>query len=204
MWVTRANVPDFERYRVILDKKPFGEAPVVDNRPPPAPPPNPAESFARAIRISVMYEEENGELRIGFVDDQKKDFFFLKLGEIHEGIELVSADYEEGEAVLRRGAEVAIIKQKSASVEAITPEQLQQRQQNRPLSYEERRRRRAEEEERRRNQPPPEPRLTGAELEAHLKNYQMEVIRQGLPPLPIPLTEEMDDQLVREGVLPPR
>jgi len=31
----------------------------------------------------------------------------------------------------------------------------------------------------------------------------MEVIRQGLPPLPIPLTPEMDAQLVSEGVLPP-
>ena len=32
----------------------------------------------------------------------------------------------------------------------------------------------------------------------------MEVIRQGLPPLPIPLTPEQDSQLVKEGVLPPQ
>ena len=31
----------------------------------------------------------------------------------------------------------------------------------------------------------------------------MEVIRKGMPPLPIPLTKEMDDQLVAEGILPP-
>ena len=36
-----------------------------------------------------------------------------------------------------------------------------------------------------------------------LQAYQMEVIRSGLPALPIPLTKEMDDQLVSEGVLPP-
>ena len=32
----------------------------------------------------------------------------------------------------------------------------------------------------------------------------MEAIRQGLPPLPLELTPEQDDQLVAEGVLPPQ
>jgi len=55
---------------------------------------------------------------------------------------------------------------------------------------------------------PPAPRLpdgkmSGEQLEKHLKEYQMEAIRKGLKPLPIPLTKEMDDQLVSEGVLPP-
>lgn len=30
----------------------------------------------------------------------------------------------------------------------------------------------------------------------------MDAIRTGKPPLPIPLTRQMDDQLVKEGVLP--
>ena len=30
----------------------------------------------------------------------------------------------------------------------------------------------------------------------------MEVLRKGMPPLPVPLTPEMDAQLVSEGVLP--
>jgi hypothetical protein len=41
------------------------------------------------------------------------------------------------------------------------------------------------------------------EVRENLRQYQMEVIRAGMPPLPIPLTPEMDDQLVAEGVLPP-
>lgn len=41
---------------------------------------------------------------------------------------------------------------------------------------------------------------TGSELE----RFQQEVIRKGMPALPIPLTKEMDDQLVREGILPPQ
>jgi len=36
-----------------------------------------------------------------------------------------------------------------------------------------------------------------------LRDYQMDLIRSGKAPLPIPLTEEMDAQLVKEGVLPP-
>ena len=52
-------------------------------------------------------------------------------------------------------------------------------------------------------QKPIEPKYTGEELTEHLYNYQMEVIRQGLPPLPIPLTPEQDAQLVAEGYLPP-
>ena len=32
----------------------------------------------------------------------------------------------------------------------------------------------------------------------------MELIRNGMPPLPVPLTTEMDDQLVSEGILPPQ
>ena len=42
-----------------------------------------------------------------------------------------------------------------------------------------------------------------AEIQAHLQNYQKELIRQGLPPLPIPLTAKTDSELVAEGVLPP-
>ena len=42
-----------------------------------------------------------------------------------------------------------------------------------------------------------------AELQKHLQDYQMEIIRQGLPPTGVRLTPEQDAQLVREGVIPP-
>ncbi len=48
-----------------------------------------------------------------------------------------------------------------------------------------------------------QPVLSPEETEKRLQDYQMETIRQGLPPLPLPLTKEMDDQLVKEGRLPP-
>lgn len=42
-----------------------------------------------------------------------------------------------------------------------------------------------------------------AEIQQHLQSYQKELIKQGLPPLPIPLTAQTDAELVKEGVLPP-
>ena len=49
--------------------------------------------------------------------------------------------------------------------------------------------------------------LSKAQMEQRLRDYQMDLIRAGGqkgPPLPIPLTPEMDAQLVKEGVLPPQ
>ena len=198
-----ASIPDFDRYRVIIDRKPFGDPPPEPAAPQPPRVTSPEESFARTLRLSALYEVQGGDLRVGLVDSRNNDSFFLRVGETHEGIELVSASFEEEEAVLRHGSEMAIIKLKDGSIEPTSPQQLEERRQQRRTSYEERRRARQEALERRRAQPPPEPTLTGEELEQHLKDYQMEVIRQGLPPLPIPLTEEMDRQLVEEGILPP-
>lgn len=48
------------------------------------------------------------------------------------------------------------------------------------------------------------PALTGDDLKKHLEKVQMDAIRKGLPPLPLPLTPEMDAQLVKEGVLSPQ
>ena len=47
------------------------------------------------------------------------------------------------------------------------------------------------------------PKMSQDDLEKHLREYNLEAIRKGLPALPIQLTPEEDDQLVKEGVLPP-
>ena len=52
--------------------------------------------------------------------------------------------------------------------------------------------------------PPEEDPEEREEIEKKLQQYQMDLIRKGAKPLPIPLTQEMDDQLVKEGVLTPR
>ncbi len=199
--VAGANTPTFDRYRVIIDRKPFGDPPPAPVAAGPAVPPQ--ESFARTIRLTAILETEDGDIRVGLINLRNNESFFLSVGETKDGIELVSANYDDEEAVLSRGAEMAVIKFQTGEAQSITPQEHAQRMQARApqMGYEERRRARREQAQAR--PPPPEPIYTGEALEKHLQEYQMEVIRQGLPPLPIPLTEEMDRKLVEEGVLPP-
>lgn len=68
------------------------------------------------------------------------------------------------------------------------------------MSYAERRRLRIEEMRKRAQE---SRNLSEEEVEKRLREYQMKLIREGKTPLPIPITEEMDAQLVKEGILPP-
>jgi hypothetical protein len=124
--------------------------------------------------------------------------FVLRLGETWEDMELLEADAEKGEAVLRRGSEKAHFALDPAATlprRALDPRQ---------SSYVERLRTRRQELLRPRATPVvSSPAPTGEALKKHLEEYQMNLIRQGQPPLPVPLTPEMEDQLVAEGVLPP-
>lgn len=197
------TTPGFDRYQIILDRKPFGAPPPA---PEPAQAPTPqAESFAKSLRLSMITEDDDGNIRIGIIDNRNNSSYILKVGEPQDGYELVSADFEEGEAVLKKDAEMALLDIESQNFSEVPSADQPARIEaaiNRP-SYAERRRARMEQAAREAAQPPPEPKYTGAELEKHLHEYQMEVIRQGLPPLPIPLTQDQDDQLVAEGYLPP-
>ncbi|MBU0676894.1 MAG: hypothetical protein KJ626_02160 [Verrucomicrobia bacterium] len=191
----------FDRYQIIIDKKPFGKPP-----PPPAVPTkpfNPADSFAKSLRMSAVIELDDGTMKVGIIDLQTKASFYLAEGEAEEGIELVSASWDDEEAVVRKGSEMALIKLQSGEITAITEAEHQDRMSQRRQSYADRRAARQSRRPTPTTQPAPEPKYSGDELTKHLQEYQMEVIRQGLPPLPIPLTQEMDDQLVTEGVLPP-
>ncbi len=195
-----ADTPAFQKYQVIIDRKPFGAAPPPQNNAPVVNVPK-ADSFAKSLRLSMIIEADDGEMRVGFVDNRTSKSYSLMAGESEDGIELVTASFEDEEAILKSGQEMALLKLASGEFEEITQEEGEARieaARNRP-SYAERRRMRQQREA----QPPPEPKYTGEELSRHLFEYQMEVIRQGLPPLPIPLTQEQDDQLVAEGVLPP-
>lgn len=41
------------------------------------------------------------------------------------------------------------------------------------------------------------------EVRGNLRQYQMELLRAGMAPLPIPLTKDMEDELVKDGTLSP-
>jgi len=187
----------FARYQVIIDKHPFGEEPPeletvqisLD------------KSFARHLRLSMLFEGPGGDVRAGIIDTKEKKNYILSIGEIEGGLELIEADLSASEAMLRRGSEVALFK-----LESDTPEPLSKSQQAaRRSSYAGRRSARLAAANKSTEPKKPEaPRLTGEALRAHLENVQMNAIRDGLPPLPLPLTPEMDAQLVSEGVLDPQ
>lgn len=217
-----ATVADFSRYEVILKRRPFGEPPTAEVSVV-APASTPAgPSFADSLRI-VALTYSQGDVRVGLVDSKTTPpkTYFLFIGETQDGIEVVSASYEKEEVVLRKdGNERTLSMAQGGRVvesvrtterptmsgrpglasatqpgrrtlpgeRTVTPRTLSPGRQLRIA------------EERRRLETVPD--LDGQVLEKHLQEYNMEAIRSGAPPLPIPLTEEQDAQLVKEGVLP--
>jgi hypothetical protein len=165
-----------------------------------------------------MVEGADG-VRVGLIDLQGNGSLFLKVGESENGIQLVSVDLQTEEAVVRRGGESIVLRLESGvsrspeaafiarPVQAVTQKmpadpgaQLKLRREVAMARIQARRDAAVA------AQGAPSSNLiqkvAGPELERKLQEYQMEVIRRGDPPLPIPLTKEMDDQLVSEGVLP--
>jgi hypothetical protein len=203
----------FAHYQVILDRQPFGVPPAPEQAAAAVPKPEPA--FTRELRLcGITYNKTSG-LRVGIVDQKTQGSYYLGIGDEQDGIMVVDADIEEEFAVIRKEGEerrlyldgrivseptapVSLSPEAAAIVSAATGAPS-----TRVESYADRLRRRREERERQ-AAAIPEVKITPEELEKNLRELQMKVLREGLPPLPIPLTKEMDDQLVQEGVLPPQ
>lgn len=211
--LVRADVPafSFDRYQIILDRKPFGDLPAPVVTPPPGPPP---ESFTKFYRISSIVQEDDGTVHVGIIDNRGNKSIILKVGESQDGLSVLEASYEKETATLKFGSEEQVLSLKTGTTPVIVPGQPMPmagapqitatppdpNDQSR-LSYADRRRQRMLQQQ----EPTPAtpaPKYTGEALQKHLQEYQMEVIRQGLPPLPIPLTQDQDNQLVKEGILP--
>ena len=260
----------FDRYGIIIERLPFGaEAlPVVEPVVPPVPP---DQSVVNQIRMSAVVRDEAGVLRVGLVDLKTKRNFMLGLGEVVDGVEVVSADYNAERARLRRGPEDYWVSMQGGSnrFERVVPEptntpaaqlisssrdegalfsgvdkkrsymlRRQQREESR-LRKELERLSALERERAKAAAPAPAAdglafvagtgvmragrkktddtsertlvnsltqteniELTDEEIVRLLQEYQKELIRKGLTPLPIPLTPETDRQLVEEGFLP--
>jgi hypothetical protein len=214
-----ASAAEFSRYASIIERRPFGAMasvpevsapPVVTLAAPPA--------FLKDLRMCAITESPAG-VRVGFVNIRARppQPYYLYVGDSEDGIELVDADYLKEGALLRKDAEqfwlnmgggepagatgsqpaspsttkrIATIPGRDSSKGVSTPSS---------NSYADRRRRRLAEMRKRASKSRKE---SEVDVEKRLQQYQMELIRKGLTPLPIPLTKETDDQLVREGVLP--
>ena len=205
------KVYDASRYDLIIEREPFGQELVIEE---PKVTPEREMALAKAaaqaaekeLRLCFIFETNQGEIRAGFQNKTAKPgdpkSIMLGVGESFRGMKLLAVNLEESSATLDRdGVRVNFSLAKSPvpvikNTTAATPRRFGSG--FRPP------------EKSPKPKPPVEPQLSPeqqaqrrAEIQENLRQYQMEVIRTGMPPLPIPLTKEMDDQLVLEGILPP-
>lgn len=225
---------DFSRYQVIIARQPFGEPPPPPDPvvlPPPGPPPEVIAWF-KNIKVVHISTEGSKVSRVGFIDVPAKKNYLMKIGETEDDITVVTADYASESVTLRKNGVDQTISMKGEvstpaapgapgvpgvmtasgrpggpGAVALQPSGSRSPGE-RPMSYIERRRRMQEAaDERLRRAAEAQSKIPPEEMEKHLQTYNMDLIRakgeQG-PPLPIPLTEDNDNQLVAEGVLPPR
>ncbi len=97
--------PDFDSYRVILDRKPFGEVTPSETL---ATTSAPTDTLTRDLVMRSIVDEGNNVVRVGFLDKKSNKTFYLGIGETNEAYELVSVNYDEEEAVLKRGSESSL------------------------------------------------------------------------------------------------
>jgi hypothetical protein len=220
-----ASAAEFSRYASIIERRPFGAMASVPEVSAPAvvtlaaPP-----AFLKDLRMCAITESPAG-VRVGFVNIRARppQPYYLYVGDSEDGIELVDADYLKEGALLRKDAEQYWLNMRGGEPAGATGSQPASRSRLRspstskrsatppgrdrskgvsthsPNSYAGRRHRRLAEMRKRASK---SRKASEVDVEKRLQQYQMELIRKGLTPLPIPLTEETDDQLVREGVLP--
>lgn len=224
---TSSAAVDFARYHVIIERRPFA-SPVEEPVVPPVSDEPPA--FVQQLRMVAITESPAGT-RVGFLDMQHRPprTYFLYIGETEDGLLLADADYDRERALVSKGGQQYWMHlgggdRSSASPEAEAAEASSGDRRPRAGdvrtsgrggvirssgedpsapqdSYAERRRQRLEEMRRRAEE---SRQLSEEEVERQLREYQMRLIREGRTPLPIPITEDMDAQLVAEGILPPR
>ncbi len=97
---------NFERYQVILDRKPFGEVSPIETT---APSTAPGESFAKDFELKGIIDT-GVKLRVCLLDRTTSKHFYINTGEDRHGITLVSVNYDDEEVVLKKGTETVTMK----------------------------------------------------------------------------------------------
>ena len=99
---------EFDRYQVILDRKPFGEPPPVHVQ---APPVDNTPPWAETYRLCSVYEDSNDRVQVALLDIKTKKPVMLTLGGGSiEGIELLSANVNDEQATLEKNGEAITMK----------------------------------------------------------------------------------------------
>lgn len=205
---------DRARYELIVDRSPFGSDPlaVAEGTDPII---QQAEStLKRELRLCFLQKTESGEIRAGFqnlkASPGEAKSVLLMSGESFHAAKLIDIDLENATAtLLYQNKPVTFDLSKTV---AATTQETPQATTSRARRFGTGFRRTTPPQTQQQTEPvvqepvltPEEQAVRQAQVRENLRQYQMEVIRAGMPPLPIPLTQEMDDQLVQEGVLPPQ
>jgi hypothetical protein len=230
---TALTTTDFSRYEVILQRRPFGEAPPdVSATALPTPPLVQAgPSFADRIQLCAL-TQRGDSYSVGIVDNAQKPSrtYFMRVGESEDGIEVLDVDYASERVLLRKSTEERWVDMNGvSSTGGIASPAPVTRSFSRPSGIAARRamlkprskgltREQYNAERAAGLRPAPRsPRsvlmggaapssLSSEERMANLRKYNMDLIRAGGnagPALPIPLSLEEDAQLVAEGHLAP-
>jgi len=117
--VPAATTPlyDFSRYKVIVDRQPFGEPPQEAAAPaaPAQPPPPP---FTKTLRLCGI-SNDGGETYVAFVDvavNPNESYYLRVGGEEKNGISVLRADIASGEVLLKKGSEEQTISMNDSAV----------------------------------------------------------------------------------------
>jgi hypothetical protein len=207
---------NFDRYKIILERKPFGDldafalALAADQIKPPVKLPDFAKHYSMCA-ITDSY----GEIMVGFIDKAKRGdvkYYYLRVGETQDGIMLVEADYANESAKLSKDGQEFWIdmmgpKMSNTASSGTSPPFMSRNNSGKSNeSYSSRLKKQRESRIKVESRIKyPKENMTKEEIGEHLRKLNMELIRaQGSkgPPLPLQLTPEEDAQLVSEGVLP--
>ena len=165
-----------------------------------------AKAAEKELRLCFIFETDTGIIRAGFENKTAKKgeskSVMLSVGESFKGMKLLDVNIQNSTATLdRNGINIMFSLMKTTQPVNKNTSQSQRRfntgfrennnTDNRTVKTEEVKLSPSQQAQRR------------EEIQENLRQYQMDVIRAGLPPLPVPLTKQMDEQLVAEGILPP-
>ncbi len=104
--LTAAELLQFDRYGVIITRKPFGQEtlpePPIDITKLVVPP---DQSFTAKFKIAAVTRNNKGVVQVGLVDLKNNRSTLLGIGDSIEGVEVVDADYVNERARLRRDPE---------------------------------------------------------------------------------------------------
>jgi len=207
-----SRAADLGDYQIILDRNLLGvEQPPPEPEPPPPPPPA-AASWANDYVMTMMSKDPSG-LRVGLQNKRNGQAFLLieKDPQASGNYMLVSGDFDSGTANIRHGNQShqftiqtgPVVKAQSrpstGRVSRTSNASVGQSgdENERPITPRRRIVRRrvipqeSSSEEQRFN--------SREELQRHLEEQQLDAIRTGKPPLPVPVTDDMVDQLIEEG-----